>query len=253
MAQTAALIDTLKQCLREHGLTYRTVAERLAMSEANVKRMFARQRMTLDRLEAICRLIPMELSDLFHLYEESRHQISRLTLEQEEELVRNPLLLLVAVSVRNRLAFDDIVANYRISETECIRCLAALDRLKLIDLLPGNRIKLRIDEDFRWLPNGPIERFFEKNILSQFLRSGFHGELENRLFVFGLLSDNSVKLLQRRLEALSREFTDLHRQDSHLPLKDRHTIGLLLAMRPWEASVFRPYSRDHSTRTQPTT
>ena len=249
MAQTPALIDTLKQVLKDHGLTYRQVADKLEMSEANVKRMFARRRMTLDRLEAICRLIPMELSDLFHLFEESRHQISHLTLEQEEELVRDPLLLLVAVSVRNRLGFEDILTNYRISESECIRCLAALDRLKVIDLLPGNRIKLRIDEDFRWLPNGPIERFFEKRILSQFLRAGFHGELETRLFVFGLLGEDSVKLLRRRLETISREFADLHRQDSHLPLKDRRTIGLFLAMRPWEAEVFRPYSRRQSLST----
>ncbi len=246
MAQTAALIDILKQVLKDRGLTYRQVAARLQMSEANVKRMFARRRMTLDRLEAICQLIPMELSDLFHLFAESRHRISHLTLEQEEELVRDPLLLLVAVSVRNRLSFEDILANYRITETECIRCLAALDRLKVIDLLPGNRIKLRIDEDFRWLPDGPIERFFEQKILSHFLGAGFHGELESRLFVFGLLGEDSAKLLRRRLETISREFTDLHRQDSHLPLGDRHTIGLFLAMRPWEAEVFRPYSRGNS-------
>ena len=243
MSQTEALIDTLKQYLKSHRITYREVAAKLDMSEANVKRMFAQRRMTLDRLEEICRLIPMELSDLFHLFDESRHQISHLTLEQEEELVRNQVLLLVAVSVRNHLTFEDIVGNYRISDTECIRCLAALDRLKVIDLLPGNRIKLRIDEDFRWLPNGPIERFFEQNILSQFLRSGFHGKLDNRLFVFGLLTENSIKLLQRRLETVSREFTDLHRQDSHMPLHDRHTVGLLLAMRPWEAEVFKPYMR----------
>ena len=240
MAQTAALIDTLKQALKSHHLTYAEVARQLKMSEANIKRMFASRRFTLDRVEDICRLMQMELTDLIHLYEESRQRITQLTLQQEQELVQDIKLLLVAVAVRNRLTYDDILNNYQITETECIRCLATLDNLKIIDLLPQNRIKLRVDEDFRWLPNGPIERFFEKQIQGQFLKSSFNGELEKRLFLFGLLSESSSQQLLNKMQALAKEFTDLHRQDSRLPLETRHTIGFLLALRPWEADVFHP-------------
>ena len=243
MAQTAALIETLKRALRSHHLTYAEIARKLEMSEGNVKRMFATKRFTLDRVENICSLMQMELTDLLHLYEESRQRITRLTLEQEQELVQDLKLLLVAVSVRNHLNFNDILENYQISETECIRYLAKLDKLKIIDLLPQNRIKLRIDEGFRWRPNGPIECFFEKQIQSQFLKSDFSATLEKRLFLFGLLSDTSAQLLLNKIQAFSREFTDLHRQDSHLPLDKRHTIGIMLAMRPWEAEVFHPLLR----------
>jgi DNA-binding Xre family transcriptional regulator len=243
MTQTAALIDTLKQTLRRQGLTYAEIARRLAMSEANVKRMFAAKRITLDRLENICRLIPMELTDLFQLYEDSRSRISELTEEQEQELVGDEKLLLVAVSVRNRLSFAGIIHNYRISETECIRCLARLDRLKIIDLLPNNRIKLRIDDHFRWRPNGPIDRFFEAQIKNQFLKSRFAGELEQRAFLFGLLGDASVQVLKNRVQALSEEFAELHRQDARLPLEKRHNIGFMLALRPWELGVFEPLRR----------
>ncbi len=243
MAQTRALIDTLKQTLKQHGLTYREIARRLAMSEANVKRMFASRRFTLDRLEEICQLIPMELTDLFSLYEDSRQRISQLSEAQEQELVSDNLLLLVAVSVRNRLSFQEIVENYHISDTECIRYLARLDRLKIIDLLPDNRIKLRIDENFRWLPNGPIDRFFEKQIKNQFLKSRFSAELEQRLFLFGLLGEPSIRVLKNKMQALSREFQELHRQDSQLPLEERHNIGFMLAMRPWEFGAFEPLHR----------
>lgn len=240
MAQTAALIETLKQALKNHRLTYAEVAHKLKMSEANVKRMFASQRFTLERLEQICQLMKMELSDLFQLYEESRQRITQLTLEQEEELVSDSKLLLVAVSVRNRLSFDDIIENYRLSKPECIHALARLDKLKIIDLLPNNRIKLRIDEDFRWLPNGPIERFFEQQIQSQFLKSRFNGELEQRLFLFGLLGDSSTQVVINKMQSLAREFSDLHRQDARLPLAKRHSIGFMLALRPWELEVFQP-------------
>jgi DNA-binding Xre family transcriptional regulator len=240
MAQTAELINTLKKTLKQHNLTYADVARRLGMSEANVKRLFVSKRFTLERLEDICRLMQMELTDLFQLYQESRQRISQLTLEQEKELVQDTKLLLVAVSVRNHLTFDDILSNYKISQNECIRCLAKLDRLMIIDLLPNNRIKLRIDEDFHWIPHGPIENFFNKQIQQQFLKSGFSGELENRRFLFGLLSDSSTRVMTNKIQNLAKEFTDLHRQDAHLPLKKRHSIGFLLAMRPWELEVFKP-------------
>jgi len=244
MAQTEALISTLKQALKAERLTYAEVARRLDMSEANVKRMFATQRFTLERLEQVCRLMQMELGDLFQLYEASRQRVTQLTTEQEKELVADSQLLLVAVSVRNRLSFDEMVSRYRLKETECIRCLAKLDRLKIIDLLPSNRIKLRISEDFRWLPNGPIERYFEKQIQTQFLKSGFNREGQRRLFLSGLLSEASHQILLSKLEMLSHEFTELHRQDARLPLEKRQNIAMMAALRPWELEAFRQLRND---------
>ncbi len=243
MAQTEALIDTLKQALKNHGMTYAEVARKLAMSEANVKRMFASKRFTLERLEDVCRLMQLELSDLFQIYEQSRQRITTLSSEQEKELMSDTKLLLVAVCVRNRLSFDDIVNNYDVSATECIRHLAKLDKLKIIDLLPGNRIKLRIDEHFHWLPNGPIERFYEKQIQSQFLKAGFNGEFEERMFLFGLLGDSSAQLIINKLKSLANEFAELHRQDACLSLEKRHNIGLMLALRPWDLDVFIPLQK----------
>ncbi|RLA13380.1 MAG: XRE family transcriptional regulator [Gammaproteobacteria bacterium] len=240
MAQTPALIDLLKQSLKIHRLTYADIASRLEMSEANVKRMFAKKRFSLHRFEQICELMQMEMSDLFVLYEASRQRINALTEHQEKELVGDEKLLLVAVSVRNQLSFAQIVEHYQISASECIQYLAKLDRLKIIDLLPGNRIKLRIDEHFSWLSGGPIERFFEREIQRQFLKSRFKGELEQRQFHFGLLGDTSSQIMIEKLESLAHEFTELHKRDLHLPLHKRHNQGLMLAMRPWHLDVFEP-------------
>lgn len=240
MPQTTALLKTLKQALKDAGLTYQDVAQHLNMSEANVKRLFATQRVTLERLEQICALVQLELSDLFALYEESRKRITSLTREQENELVSDTKLLLVAVSVRNHLTYQDIIDQYQISPTECIQYLARLDRLKIIDLLPNNRIKLLIDENFKWITHGPIEQFFQQQIQNQFLKSNFNKDLELRLFQFGLLGDSSTHIMINKLKALALEFTELHRQDLNLPLEKRYSQGLLIAIRPWELEVFKP-------------
>lgn len=246
MAQTDALIATLKQALKSHHLTYSEVAHRLGMSEANVKRMFASRRFTLERLEQICQLMQMDLSDLFLLHEESRKKVSQLSEQQERELVSDAKLLLVAVSVRNRLTFDEIISHYHLSNTECIKYLGKLDQLKLIDLLPNNRIKLRIDDDFRWLPNGPIERFFESQIQNQFLKGNFTGNGQLRLFMSGPLSDASHQVMLNKIQALASEFAELLHQDARLPIQNRTNLGFLLALKPWEFSVFEPLKRPES-------
>lgn len=243
MRQTQALIVTLKQALKAQRLTYADVAEKLDMSEANVKRMFASKRFTLDRIEEICQVMDMSLSDLFQLFEESRQRITRLTEDQEKELVSDVKLLLVAVSVRNRFCFEEIVQHYTISKTECIHYLAKLDKLKIIDLLPNNRFKLRIAEDFQWLANGPIERFFETQIQSQFLQSTFHCDGDVRLFLSGMLSEASQQIVNKRLNDLAKEFAELHRQDTGLAIEKRRNIGLLLAGREWEFEAFTPLRR----------
>lgn len=243
MAQTNALIATLKQALKDKNMTYADVGKALDMSEANVKRQFASKRFTLDRLEAICQILHMELTDLFELYEDSRQHITRLTYEQEQTLVADVKLLLVAVSVRNRLTFSDILSLYHLTEPECIQCLAQLDRLKIIDLLPNNRIKLRISEDFRWLADGPIEHYFESNLQSHFLASRFTGDLEQRLFMYGLLSETSMQQMIVKMQLLAKEFTELQRQDVKLPLDNRHSVGFMLNLRPWDASVFQSLTK----------
>ena len=241
MGQSRAVIATLKQALKSRRLTYADIARELGMSEANIKRLFACERFSLERLESICRLIDMELSDLFQLHEHSQQRISQLTKEQELELMDDKLLFMVAVCVRNHLDFDTILSYYHIEPLELVQKLAKLDRLKIIDLLPGNRIKLRIAENFRWIPNGPIERFFEKGIQSEFLKSSFKQQDDTREFLSGLISERSVAIINQRLRSLSEEFTQLQRQDSELPVEKRKTIGLLIALREWKFSLFSPY------------
>lgn len=243
MTQSSGLIETLKRVLKQRGVTYAAVARELNMSEANVKRLFASKRFSVARLEEVCRLLQMDLTDLVALYEESRQRVVHLTMAQEQELVRDVKLLLVAVSVRNRFNFDDILAHYQISSSECVRCLAKLDKLKLIDLLPGNRIKLRIGDDFRWLPGGPIERFFERQIQGPFMKSSFEGEQETRLFLFGVLSEPSRQAILCRLHGMAQEFSELLRRDAQLPLSGRKNVGFLLAFRPWDVELFTPLRR----------
>ena len=244
MAQSAALIDTLKRLLRAHRITYAEVARALRLSEASVKRLFASGKLSLQRFEAICGLMGLEVTDLVRLMDEQRERIVHLTRDQEEELVADTRLLLVAVCVNGHWRFEDIVRHYAISATECIRLLARLDRLKLIELQPGNRIKRLVAPGFRWIPGGPIEHFFEAKVQNEFLHNGFKGENDLRLYLNGSLTPASIAALHRKLLGVVAEFNELLNADTALPLEQRQITGLVLAMRHWELAAFKALRRE---------
>ena len=86
MGQTRELIATLKAALKSQGKTYADVARELGLAEASVKRIFSQQSFSLDRLDRVCHMLGMEISDLVQMMNERRQQLQQLSWEQEQLL-----------------------------------------------------------------------------------------------------------------------------------------------------------------------
>ena len=145
--------------------------------------------------------------------------------------------------VLNRWTYEEIIDAYNITEHECVQLLAQLDRLNIIQLLPLNRIKLIVANDFRWLPAGPVQRFFREDVQPDFLQSDFSAAGEALLFRSGMLSRGSNATLMKKMQRLLAEFSELHEEDSGLPLDERFGSSLMIALRPWELSLFQALRR----------
>ena len=243
MSQISLIYDTLKQCLREQRITYKQLAQTLNVSEASVKRNFSLQAFTLEKLEQICECLHLSLSELFQLSQKQQEKISQLSEEQELKLLANPKLLLAAVCVRDGWRFDEIISHYNIEEVEGIKLMTTLDKLKLIELLPNNRYKLLIAQDFRWIPGGPLAKFMENEVMVKFMAPKKNEPWMFRSYLRGRYSPSSVAIIQRRLEQLRHEAAKLSSEDNALPIEERQHIGLLMAMRPWEPSLFENMRR----------
>jgi len=251
MAQTRELIKALKTALKAQGKTYADVAQELGLTEASIKRLFSQNSFSLSRLDQVCHMLDMEITDLVQLMNEQQHRLQQLTVAQEKEITANVTLTLVAVCVLNRWSMGDILGYYNISETECIQHLAKLDRLKVIELLPRNRIKLLVAPNFSWRENGPIQLFFQKKISQEFFNTHFSGDDECLIVLNGMFSSQSNAELQRKLERLAREFDLLNNEDAALDLADRHGTTLVLAMRGWQYGLFQPFIKSLSNKLKP--
>lgn len=243
MTETQQLIATIKKVLRARGLAYRDVASALELSEPSVKRMFATGHLSLERLAKVAGLLGLSLAELTQEAAASVPKLSALSVAQETELVADSRLLLVAACALNHWTLADIVGHYRLDEAECLRYLLRLDRMRLIDLLPGNRIRINVARDFDWLPDGPIRRYFQQRAEGDFLADGFDQGGEAHFFVHGMLTPEAVAQFQAQLRQLRKRFAALHDESLHAPIGARRGIGLLLAMREWEPPDFAALRR----------
>ena len=238
MRQTDALVGALKEVLKARGMTYSQLAKGLGLSEASVKRVFAKGGFTLRRLDEICEILGLEITDLAKMVRHESEQADQLTHEQERELVSDPKLLLVAVHALNHWTMDEMLNVYSLSKAECVRLLARLDRMRFIDLMPNNKIRVRVGRRFNWLPDGPIQQYFRAQVQADFFRSRFDGDGEAMMFVSGMLSKQSNAAIQARMRRLSAEFGDAHAEDLKRPFGDRWGTSLLIALRPWAPESF---------------
>ncbi len=249
MAQAAALLVTLKREFKALGITYKQIASQLNLSENSIKRLFSEQNTSLDRLEQLCDIAGLSFTELVKKMEQSKNKVEQLTVEQETTIVSDPKLLLASICVLHFWTFDEIVKTYQISESEGIQLMAQLDRLKLIELQPLNRIKLNVSRHFRWRQGGPVQQYFRSEVQHDFFQSSFANPGEKLFFMSGMLSRDSHKRIVKKMETLVQEFNEYHGEDSGLPLDDRFGSSLVLAIRAWEFSAFRHLRREPNDKT----
>jgi transcriptional regulator with XRE-family HTH domain len=245
MSELSTLLNVVKRNLKSQGITYRDLASKLKLSEQSVKRMFSSRKMSLDRLMEIAKFLGCSLAELAQEAAAERERIKTLTLEQEKLLVSDTRLLLTAVCVLNHMSMADIVQDYRMTEQECLQRLVQLDRLRLIELFPGNRIRLIISRDFDWLPHGPIKQFFRTQAQDDFLLSTFEKPGESMLFVHGMFSETAFSQLHAEIQKLRKRFAELHDESIPTTLDKKYGASLLLAARrSWIPATFRELRRE---------
>ena len=136
-----------------------------------------------------------------------------------------------------------VMNAFEITRAECIQLLSRLDRLKFLELQPGNRIKLLVSRTFSWRPDGPIQRFFNEQAHNEYFRSRFDRTGEFMLVVNGMLTESSSVSMVEKLKRIAHEFSALHNEDVGAPLAKRSAVSLLVAIRHWELQAFADMRR----------
>ena len=237
MNQTPQLIATLKQALKANGVTYKALAEKLAISESSVKRLFAEESMSLQRLEDICAVIDIDFSALVLMMQRNKPRISELTEEQEKVTAADIRLLGIAFLVVNGWTYESILAHYPISPADLVHYLLVLDKLRVIELAPNNHIRLLISSHFSWRKDGPIQQALRHTVQKDFMEGDIAASGGQQHFVSGMLSESSQHEMFTHLDKVMHLFNELKRQDQSLPLAQRKGFSLATTIRPWREGL----------------
>ncbi len=244
MSSSRDLIEALKRELKLAGLTYADAAQHLGMAESSVKRMFASQGdLPLSRIDELLALLKMDFADLARRVADAQPARQMLSEAQEQAVVADPKLLLMASCCLSQWSFEQILATYRYEEAEAVRMLAQLDRLGVIELRPLNRYRLLVAKTFRWRPDGPVMRFFRQHVVQDYFDGDFAGESERLLLVHGQIGEAQIAAFNERLERVAQDFAQQHVADQRLSAAQRRPYTLLVAMRSWWFPAFEVLRR----------
>jgi AcrR family transcriptional regulator len=243
MASRTQIVTELKRSLRASGHTYADVARKLDLSVASVKRLFSREDLSLERVDAICDLIGVGLMDILDRARERLSPSNQLTHAQESEIVSDLRLLFMTWLVLIRTPVEEIVKVYRFNEREVLKYLIRLDRLKVIELQPGNRVRLLVSRHFSWRPGGPVQKYIDQKLLREFFASHFTEPTDEFFFHGGRVSAQALGQIKRALQGAARECAEIIERDRS-STEERFGAAYVLALRPWNYSGFKQFDRE---------
>src|SRR5262245_27571009 len=192
MKQTDAIHEALKRVMRSSGRTYAQAAHVLGLSEASVKRLLSRSELSLERLEILCDWLEVDVADVVQQSAHSSPLVSEIDPSQEEELLSDLPLLIIAFLTLNRWSEADILEVFNFRKIELAQKLRQLEKLGLVELMPSGRIKMRAARNFTWRKDGPVQKYFATRVLPEFLATQFDAPGEQMHFVGGMMSRASI-------------------------------------------------------------
>ena len=250
---TREIVETLKKVLKARNMTYAALAVALRLSTPTVKRMFSQRTFTLERLEEILRVLEMDFYELARMSHGRRSGPAELSIEQETALAKDARLFSVFWLITNEWRFDEIVTEFKLGTAQITPFYARLERLRLIDWQPGNRVRLRVPKHYVWRAGGPLRKAYGLKVVTEFMRSRFDQPHDAFHFEAQELSSESAVVVKRRLERFAAEINELVEIDATVPAKKRVALGVLLACRPWSISIVHALRADAGTLPPPAT
>ncbi len=230
---------TLRRLLRANGFTIRMIAERLEVSDATVKRWFQGQGLATDRLEDLCALAGIRLNELAELAGGPPRELAReLTLAQEQALTESTLLSFLFFMAMSGWPPRDLHDDFGVPMERIEEQLDRLERLALIDRLPGGRVRSRVDRRVAWR-RGPMRQHFEQHMKRQFMEIDFGDPDTIYTAEAAKLSASGVARLEELLQRFRLDVQELADDDRRHALLSRQWMTTLVAVRPLDTRRFR--------------
>jgi len=166
--EAASLLAALRRALRGAGWTQARLAEELGVGSATIKRWLHGRGLSFNTLSHLCRLADTSLAELADDSRLSAQEGDHLTLAQEEALTQEANLSTVFFLIINGWPPSEATEGFHIPPEVVEKQVVRLERLALIDRLPGGRVRARLSPSHAW-QRAPMRRHFERHLKQLFV------------------------------------------------------------------------------------
>ncbi len=172
----SAWVEVIKKELKARAISQRQAARELKISLPTLKRWLAGNGLTLENFDRLLDYMDITLADLANML--PQHAMTfEYTIQQEEYLAKNPKIFAVFDRLLLGKTPKKIVAESNVSMSEMHKILSRLDKLRLIDWLPKDKVLLKVKGEPKWRHNGPLSIAFRQSILNQLLHKSAHKDM----------------------------------------------------------------------------
>lgn len=234
---TRTLLPSLRQTLRRQGWSNRKLAAHFGVGEATVKRWLAGRGLLLERFGALAALSGLTLAELAQMADTPDPGLAReLTLAQERALSTDIFLSFLFMTLLGGATPEEIAEDFAVPAPQMEAALQKLERLALVDRLPGGRIRPLIDRAIVWRKS-PMRTLFEQHMKPEFMSMDFAAPDAIYASEVIKLSKRGAATLAEMIEAHRRDVQALAERDrieTHLP---RQWHAMLCAARPIDSTA----------------
>lgn len=232
--ETALLLAALRRALRGAGWTQARLAVELGVGTATVKRWLHGRGLGVQMLARLSALAGTSLAGLAEDSRSVAQEEDHLTLAQEEALTQDTNLSTIFFLIVNGWPPSEATEGFHISPEVVERHVTRLERLALIDRLPGGRVRSRVSPAHAW-QRAPMRRHFERNLKRLF----FAIDYGDPATIFGAetvkLSPLGVARVRERIEAFRGELRAIEIEDRRtaaLPAEWHAVLAVASSLRP---------------------
>lgn len=217
--------NVLKQHIKAQGHSYETLAKKMTLSTATIKRLLNGADPSLERLIKLCHLLEINFTQVVAVSEHITSMPHRFTLSQEKVLAKSHVhfqyfrLLILGYDTK------EIAQQLKLTSAKSLQYLKAFESVELLERWPNDRIKLLVKFPFEWQDDGPLHQTYTdiitKKALSMLQTYGINSKNQKNNSICHAtelaLSHEHYQNYQNDLKELMKKYRDL----SQVELKNR--------------------------------
>ncbi len=242
------LIESLKALVRAKGWTYKRLAQKMKLSEPTVKRIFQGIPCNIDKITKICDLLGVSFTDLIQLSSDKGPEKFYLTRDQDDFFAENLdyYAFFYVLYYQTEGSLKELQKKWGISEDDSFRYLRKLEKMGLLELLPGNEYKFKVSGQLNVIDDGAvINTDFVADEFVAFTRKVADHRLQKE-YLFRLaglqLSHSTYNQFIAEIKVLTEKYFDKGaREEVFTPPKDRSLYGLCISLGPWAPTELKKF------------